>query len=54
VDLHSLGKNLRRGTYKFDGDLLVVQKVCSLENYAEGTLSDFLANSIMNTNDIGG
>ena len=43
-----------RETYEFDGDLLVVQQVCSLENYTKRTLSDFLADSIMDTDDIGG
>jgi hypothetical protein len=39
--------------YKFDSDLLVVQKICSLENNPKRTLSDFLADSIMDTDDIG-
>ena len=45
---------LIRETYEFDGHLLVVQQVCSLEKNPKGTLSNLLAYSIMDTDDIGG
>jgi hypothetical protein len=41
-------------TYEFDGDLLVIQQVCPFKNNPKRTLSDFLADPIMDTNDIGG
>lgn len=39
-------------THKFDGDLLVVQKVGTLEDDAEGTLADLLAHPVMHANDV--
>lgn len=44
----------RRLTYKFDGDLLVIQEVCSLEDHTKRTLSDFLTHTVVNADDIGG
>jgi hypothetical protein len=41
-------------TYKFNGDLLVVQQVGPLENHTKRTLADFLADTVVNTDDIGG
>lgn len=40
-------------TYEFDGNLLVVQQVSPLENHTERTLSDLLADTVVNTDDIG-
>ena len=39
--------------YKLDGDLLVVQQVCTFEDHTERPLSNLLANTIMYTNNIG-
>jgi len=49
---HHIDSHSRAETYEFDGDLLVVQQICSLEKNAKGTLSYFLADPIMDTNDI--
>lgn len=40
-------------THKFDGNLLIVQQIGTLEDDTEGTLSYLLAYSIMNTNNVG-
>lgn len=44
---------LSTGSYKFDGDLLIVEQVGALEYYTKGPLADLLANSIVYSNDIG-
>ena len=41
-----------RETYKFDGDLLVVEQICALENDTKGPFSDLLAHSVMYTNNV--
>lgn len=41
------------GTYEFDGDLLVVQQICSLEDHTKRSLSNFLPHSVMHTDDVG-
>lgn len=40
--------------FKFDGYLLVVEKVCTLENDTKRALSDLLPHSIVYTDDVGG
>ena len=39
----------RRDTHEFDGNLLVIQKVCTLEDDTERTLADFLPHAVVNT-----
>lgn len=39
-------------TYEFDGDLLVVQQVGSLENNTKGTLANLLPHPVMDADDI--
>jgi len=39
-------------TYEFDGDLLVVEQVCALEDDAERTFTDLLADPVMHTNNV--
>ena len=54
------GKNSQRvfihrakvGVYKFDGDLLIVQKVRSLKDDSKGPLSNLFAHPIMHPDDI--
>lgn len=41
-------------THEFDSNLLIIEKICPLENNAKGSLSYFLANAVMNTNNIRG
>jgi hypothetical protein len=43
---------LEGGTDEFDGDLLIVQQVGSFENNAERTLSNLLADSVVDADDI--
>ena len=40
--------------YKFDGDLLVVQKIGSLEDDAKRALANLLADAIVHADDVGG
>lgn len=40
-------------TNEFDSDLLVVEQVGTLEDDTKGTLSDLLAHSIVNADDVG-
>jgi hypothetical protein len=42
-----------RMAYKLDGDLLVVQQVCTFEDHTERPLSNLLANTIMYTDNVG-
>lgn len=44
----------RPGTYKLDRNLLVVQQIGALKDDTKGTLANFLANAVVNTDDIGG
>lgn len=39
-------------TYEFDGDLLVVQQVGTLEDDTEGTLANLLADSVVHADDV--
>lgn len=39
-------------THKLDGNLLVVEQVCTLENHTERSLADLLAHSIVHTDHI--
>lgn len=39
-------------TYEFDGDLLVVQQIGSLEDDTKGTLANLLPHPVMDANDI--
>lgn len=48
------GTELMGETHEFDSDLLVVEKVGPFKDHTERALSDLLANSIVNTDDIGG
>jgi hypothetical protein len=41
-------------TYKFDSNLLVIQEVGALENDTEGTFTDFLADTVVDTHHVGG
>ena len=43
----------KRLPYKLDRDLLIVQKVCALEDDPEGPLSDLLANAVVHANNVG-
>jgi hypothetical protein len=45
---------LAKDTYKFDGNLLVVQKIGSFENDAERALSNLLSNAVVDADHIGG
>lgn len=52
---HSQPTGYARGgstTYEFDGNLLIVQQVCSLKDDTKGALADLLPYSVMHTNDI--
>jgi len=42
------------GTDKFNGHLLIVQKIGSLKNHTERTFSNLLSDTVMNTHDIRG
>lgn len=48
----SSGVLSRLRTYEFDGDLLVVQEVGSLEDNTKGALADLLPHSVVNADDI--
>lgn len=39
-------------THKFDGHLLVVQQIGSLKDDSKGTLSDFLADPVVDADDV--
>ena len=52
VDRDSGQENDLCTTYEFDGNLLVVQKIRSFENDTKRTLSDLLADSVVDTDDI--
>ena len=41
-----------RGSYKFDGDLLVVQEVGALKDDSEGAFTDLLAHTVVDTHHI--
>lgn len=40
------------GTYKLDGDLLVVEEIDTLKYDTERTLSDLFANSVMHPHNV--
>lgn len=42
----------REATYEFDGDLLVVQQVGSLEDDTKGTLANLLPHPVMDADDV--
>lgn len=44
--------DIRRLTYEFDGDLLVVQQVGTLENNTERTLANLLPHPVMHADDV--
>lgn len=39
-------------THKFDGHLLVVEQIGSLKDDSKGTLSDFLADPVVDADDV--
>lgn len=41
-------------TYKFDGNLLIIQQVGTLEKYTERAFTNLLSDSVVDTNHIGG
>lgn len=40
-------------TYEFDGNLLVIQKIRSLEEHAERAFTNLLADPVVNPNHVG-
>lgn len=50
----AVGCKRARPAYKFDGDLLVVEQIGTLEDDAKGPLPDLLADTIMDPDDIRG
>ena len=42
----------KKRTYKFDGDLLIVQQIRTFENNAKRTLSNFFPDPIVDTDNI--
>lgn len=46
-------RQLTGGTYKLDGNLLAVQQIRPFKDHTKGAFADFLAHSVMDTDDIG-
>jgi hypothetical protein len=47
-----LARQRRRGSYEFDGDLLVVQEVGALKDDTKGAFTDLLAHTVVDTHHI--
>lgn len=53
LELDSKSREIDIRTHEFNGDLSVVQQVCTLEDDTERTLADLLADAVMHADDVG-